>query len=335
MEIEIPAGNLLVMEYSGTARGGKGSLTGDISERYENVAVEEAGADYRMVTRVLWDADVIDPEMSPENIATNVSKVDVAELTDIVAGRKIYQQTHGLDALHQPEVTTMVGFVSPIDTVRTAVKAGFTKRVEAVRDDSERDILLVDGRNLASVVKKIDGVELGLRTFVSCLPAEAAWREIVRQGMKIGTKEAQEAFVRELQSAKTRNDADANREIDPVRPDVDAIDYWRDIDVQQKTWQWYAKQDGYPGSASDWYLDRYAQSDDYQKPEELLRRSVGVRAVFLRKQINFDTSPFRTQEKPKESMIDAANIMFEEAVATHRQIRNAIRAAVKQFDASL
>lgn len=63
------------------------------------------------------------------------------------------------------------------------MKAGFKSRVEAVRDDDEHDVLLVDGRNLNSVVETVEGVRLLMRTFVSCSPTGAAWRECSRKGV--------------------------------------------------------------------------------------------------------------------------------------------------------
>lgn len=329
--MENSGNNLLVLEYGGTARSGKGTIVSHLAARHEGVATEETGADYRMVTRVLLDEGVIDPQMAPIDIVNKVNDVGSGNLTDIVASRNVYQQMSGLEKLYETDVSTTVASVSPVEIVRKAVKAGFTKRIEAVRDSGDHEILLVDGRNLKPVIDKIDGVELGMRTFVSCNPSEGAWREVSRQGIEIGTKESQVAFVSAYEAIESRNRADANRAVDPVRPDANAIDYWYDFAVQRNTREWYARQEGHEGSADEWFLGEFGVENPKRKERELLRRSVGALAYTTMKQIKFETDCFRTHEQPKEAMLEAANITFEEAVVVHRYFKDAIRAALELF----
>src|SRR5687768_12718736 len=113
MNMENSGNNLLVIEYSGTARSGKGTIVSHLAARHEGVATEETGADYRMVTRVLLDEGAIDPQMTPAEIADRVNGVGAADLTSIVASRNTYQQINGLEKLYETDVSTTVASVSP------------------------------------------------------------------------------------------------------------------------------------------------------------------------------------------------------------------------------
>ncbi len=95
---------LLVFEYSGTARSGKGSIVNYIAERYTGVATEETGADYRVVTHTLLNEGLLTPDMTPDVLAQRIGQYSIAELSDIVAARPQIVEEHGLDSFYASEV---------------------------------------------------------------------------------------------------------------------------------------------------------------------------------------------------------------------------------------
>lgn len=62
---------------------------------------------------------------------------------------------NGNDALYTPEVNRIVGFVSPFEIVRAAVKDGFSKRVMKHVNNPDTQLLFVDGRNLSPVINRL------------------------------------------------------------------------------------------------------------------------------------------------------------------------------------
>lgn len=297
---------LLVLEFDGTGRSGKGTIVADTAAKHEGVATEETGGDYRVVTKVLLDSERIDPEMSKDTIQGIVGKLGVDEIAEIVAARPAIVSEHGLESLYVSSVGSTVSSISPIASVRKAVKAGFRKRVEAVVADDDHNILLVDGRNLKEVVRQIPETTLVLSTFTSCLPIEAAMREIARRGTE--TPDTFEVIYDEIEK---RNRDDAQRTIDPVKPQDGALDYWYDQTALQFTIA-RATQLYYGGDETEAVRQMFSPSREFT---DVPRYGVAALAMLSGKQIHFDTTYFRNYEKPKEAMLEAANIMFEEALA--------------------
>src|SRR3989344_8804719 len=153
---------LQVFEYNGTARSGKGSMVAWLSEVHPEVATDETGADYRALTYCLLGDEFIDPGMGTEDIAKAITKLSVVSLSEYVASRRSVEAERGKEVLYSPDVSSLVHHVAPLEVVRSAVKKGFSKRVEEVRDNDEHSILLVDGRNLTPVIKGIEGTDLVL-----------------------------------------------------------------------------------------------------------------------------------------------------------------------------
>jgi len=306
------AAPLLVFEYGGTGRSGKGSIVQHLANTHPGVVSDETGADYRALTRTLITDEVISPDMPGEVIAKEISSIDDNVLTEMVANRKALVETVGLASLYEPDVQGLVASVSPLINVRKAVKAGFAQRVRAVRD-SEAEVLLVDGRTLAPIIEKIRGTRLVLRTFVSCYPAEAALREVERQGLEIGSPEGRTVWESSYGLVMARNEADATRTIDPVRPDADAIDYWADQVVLEQTIQDYMRTNGVTEKADalmQMFPNRHADMSDYP------RTGAATFAVNSGRQLHFNTTPFRgyTECDPREAMLDAATVMFDETL---------------------
>lgn len=276
---------LLVAEYGGTPRSGKGTIVGHLGKR-EGVATDETGADYRAITRALIEEGKIEPDMPEEEVRRRMANASFELLTHLAASRKDIVEKYGFDSLYEPDVQGLVHHIAKGATARKAVKEGFKRRVELVRDDDEHSVLAVDGRNLSAVIDTIEGTRLFMRTFVSTTPLEATWRECLRKGISLESEEAKRIFQKTVEREKD----DANRALDPVKPEDDAIEYW--------------------------YDQRLEQRDDSPRGRAI-RLGAGALAAVHGQQIHFDTTYFRAIEAdPKEArslMLEAADRMFTEA----------------------
>lgn len=313
---------LEVFEYGGTARSGKGTIVAWLSEMHPEVATDETGADYRSVTLCLLNEGILEVGMNEDAITAAVQKVSLGALTDFAARRKEVENEFGTDALYAPKVGDIVGDVSPLDSVRKAVKKGFTKRVETVRDNDDHSILLVDGRNLGPVIEAISGTELVLKTFVYCHPIEAARRECLRDGLMPNTSEWDQAFEKHYDSIVKRNNKDKNRDNDPVKPDQNNIDYWKSSDLTNSTIDLYARF-LFDGDKTQAMQKMFDADRDYT---DIPRVGAGMKAFAQKRQIYFDTTPFASYQYPgsKHAMLLAANTMFEEAVRSQQILRGTV-----------
>jgi cytidylate kinase len=301
---------LQVIECGGTARSGKGTMVADYAKRHDSIATEETGADYRTVAKHLLMEGKIEPSMPAELIHQRAAALGSKALTEVVASRRELVATYGSESLYAPDVSGIVANVSPVPEVRTAVKSGFIKRVEAVRDSDNYRALLVDGRNLGPVVDKIAGTELIMRTFVSCVPLEAAWRDCERRGIVLDSTEGKAELMKTLQLVGERNTADAERKIDPVKPDAKAIDYWGDDACFGYTLRTLASERGHE---DPWKLASKVFSK-YREFTDISRLGVGYLACETGRQVHFETTYFRNYEDPKGSMLQASARMFDEAL---------------------
>lgn len=299
---------LLVAEYSGTARSGKGSVVGHLAEKYPHVACDETGADYRAVTKTLLLEGSLERGMAEDNVRHALGRVSFTALSGMAANRHELVAEYGLEALYQSDVSELVSLVSPLSEVRSAVKAGFKSRVEAVRDDDEHDVLLVDGRNLNSVVETIEGTRLLMRTFVSCQPIEAAWRECSWKGIDLSSEEGKTI----LQTVSERNRNDATRTNDPVAPEADAIEYWYDDPAFYEAVRQCA--DEFCGGDFDQALEKYfrAPAKEYERTTKI---GAGTLAAISGRQVHFDTTLFRAHHSSRDAMLDAGEQMLNEALS--------------------
>ncbi len=307
MAIRTPNNPLLVFEYGGTARSGKGTIVADIAERHDGIRVEETGADYRVVAYSLLDLGEIEATMPDGEIQRILGRYSVGSLAEIVADRPSIVSKNGLDVLYSQDVTEAVSRVSPIRHVRTAVKNGFIKRVRAVAQDETAQILLVDGRNLASVIRDVDEAELVMRTFVRCQNVEAARREVERSG-----RTDPQAFREFYTNISERNRRDAERELDPVKAADNALEYWSA--TRHETMLGIARVEGI--DLNEAFAKHWPDDSGYVR---VLMKGIGTLAVQTDQQIDFETSPYRFFEgSPKKRMLDAANTMFIEGYEAYR-----------------
>lgn len=299
---------LAVAECGGVARSGKGTIVAHYATHRAGVATEETGADYRLTTKDLLVKGKLEPGMPPEVVQKQVAAVGAKAIEEVVANRKELVAQYGHDSLYAPDVTDVVGDVSPITIVRKAVKAGFIKRVKAVRDSGKYQALLVDGRNLAPVVAQVPGTKLILSTFISCYPVEAALRDCARRKIDVKTEAGQAAFQETLRLIQKRNARDASRTNDPVRPAENAIDYWNDQTSLEETLHSIATD---RGVADHW--DLLALFSDGREFTDITRRGVGRRAHQTGRQVHLDTTCFRSYDDPKGDMLIATTAILDEA----------------------
>lgn len=296
-----------VIEYSGTPRSGKGSIVGHLASKYEGVAVEEAGADYRVLTRHLLEEKILEEGMPIDQVAKRVEVLGLTSLTDILSEKAAILDEYGHESLYEQDVADLVGMVAPNPDVQEAVNTGFGQRVEGVIQSGESQILLVDHRNSVPVIRAIPAARLVMRTFVSCMPIEAAWRECARQGIELGSED----FMDVYHAIVERSELDANRKIDPVIPDEYAIDYWYDQTVFDMTTRRIADL-LYEG---DYWRAVKESFSGFREFTDVLRHGAGTKAIQTGRQIKFDTTPFREFVlDPKADMLRAARIMFDEAL---------------------
>lgn len=271
-----PAANreLLVFEYNGTARSGKGTIVSYLAKRHSQVTVEETGVDYRAIARWLLSTERVNQAMTEPEVIAVVESLGLQALTQVVASRADITSQFGAKSFYSHDVNELVATVAKVKLSRQAVKAGFKRRVEAVRDKAEFKILLVDGRDLAKVLASVNNARLLLRTFVTCTVAEAARRECLRAGIAPDSQAGKDIF----RSIDKRTQADALRELDPVKPDIDALDYWH--------------------------------------PQPLVDRAeIGALAARTNRQVYFDTAKFVDYPDSKSAMCEAAEQMFLSALS--------------------
>lgn len=246
-----------------------------------------------------------------------LKKLALGTLIDLAERRAEIEEVHGKDALYTDELGSVLPHVAEYEKVRKAVKGGFKRRVEAVRDAGEHRILLVDGRNLGSIIQTIVGTRLVMRTFLYCSPTEAARRECLRAGLEEGTPEWLKAYEKSHDGIVKRNRADKNRELDPVIPEPNNINYWTSSTLVDETARSLAALIFDGNRAAALYHMATADPDLRSVP----RTGAGYMAVRQGRQVYFDTSPFASYDYPGslQSMLQAANTMFTEAVRA-RQI---------------
>lgn len=293
---------LWVIESNGAPRSGKGTINAALAESFPDGAQDETGADYRSATLGMLDEHVIDPEMPDEVIEKNVVNLGAERISSYVALRYEITKERGEKALHTPVINDVVPRIGKIGLVRTAVKAGFSRRVTSVVNDPDVNLLFVDGRNLSPIIEKIEGASILLRLFVDCQPHTAALREAARQGIDLSSTDSDEWFQQTKASIKSRKLQDEQRKLDAVKPDEDAIRYWHNDDVMSETVAYLALTRALSmGVAARLINDGGFRVDG--------RFGAGAKAVAENRQVYLDTS-----EIGKEKMVSIARRMVEEAL---------------------
>lgn len=285
-----------VLDFTGTARSGKGTITKHLYNLDPERSLRfETGIEYRRATYELVNAGVISADMSDIEISQKICEI---EEFDTIASSEDPED----EKLYSDILTSLVSKVASSQNIRAYVKCRFIERVEIARDNPEIKTVITDGRNLASLLVGIPEVKLLISTFVTCSPTEMKLRECARLGINSDSIEAK-VLMERLQRS---NKEDASRPIDPVKPNVDAIDYWHFTDFDEPT-------------LSD--IDRigaeYAKTaEEAKRLFPAIRLGAGSCAVATGRQLYFDTTPFAYAPDSVAAMNISAKLMYLETKAS-------------------
>ena len=290
----------------GDPRGGKGKTAESFAETYSNVTADETGKDYRALTKALHTEGILEPGQSEGDIKQALAKIGIDQFYDLASRKQIIIDTFGDTSLYENEINTTVPIVGQMPEVRHAVKESFKTRIREMIKGNEHDILVVDGRNLTPVIESIEGIDPILRIFVSCTAEEAARRECLRQG--INPTVSPTDYERIRKDIQRRKEKDANREIDKVAPDSNAIDYWFDEKLIDATIEQLL---GLPSDSTRNFL---TSPDSYTLVQRL---GAGAVAATTRRQLVIDTSDFvEHHDYPREARLRIMHDVFEDAIGT-------------------
>ena len=135
---------LLIFEYNGTARSGKGTIVKYLAENNAQVAIEETGIDYRAITYALISYNLISPGMAGPEIAAKVESLGLDALTKIVSDRNAAANSENRKAFYGHDVNELVSSVGKVEVARRAVNQTFGAVSRRAR---------VKGSSLTSAVK--------------------------------------------------------------------------------------------------------------------------------------------------------------------------------------
>ncbi len=196
-----------VIAIDGPAASGKSSTAGLVAEQL-GWAHLDSGALYRALTLAALD-----------NIGEGWSGQKILGLADelpvrlVRVGDVFRPEVAGVDvdqAIRTDRVTRHVSALAAIPEVRTWVNTQQRRAVEA----SEGGVV-VDGRDIGTVVFP----EAPLKIFLTATPDERARRRLSQRGEVVDV----ELVRRESQALATRDAADSNRRIAPLKPAADAV----------------------------------------------------------------------------------------------------------------
>lgn len=305
--IRSPEHEMKVIESAGGPRSGKGTITKHLGHSYPGAETDETGLDYRAVTLGLLEIGTLEEGMDGHTVASIVNALDARAITDLAARRYELVASFGEKALHESRVSGIVGKVSPHDHVRHAVKSGFQKRVERQYENGT-SLLIVDGRNLAPVLREVKGVKLILRLFVDCEVPVAVKREAARNGIDLADPDNTVWYQQQFDGIMGRRNEDEIRTNDPAVPDINHIKYWYNTEIRVKTAERYALQNGLTISQAMNILT---------EPEHMrIGGRVGAGTVAYRtgRQVYYDTT-----EILEDPMKEYAKRMADEALDAHAQ----------------
>lgn len=234
-----------LVEFSGTSRSGKGTITDYLAALDEAIVVEQAGAVYRILAALLHDEGLINERMSASETVESIDRLHPAAVEEFgyLAGSAKLEDRH-----YAPDISLISTNSSSSEVFSAIAKAIFLKRVENAVNTSGVETVVVDGRNLAPILKSIRGAKLILRYFVTCSVETAAQREASR--LKIGLDSPD--FLLLFSNFSKIEETDRTKSLEPVKPDFDSINFQK----------WCGLEGG--GTSSLRKLGRYARIQDTQ-----------------------------------------------------------------------
>lgn len=296
--------------FDGDARGGKGRSVAFIEGTYDNVTSDETGQDYRSLTKLLLERRIIEAGQPEEDLRNILGSIGINHYHEFASQRDEVIGEFGHESLYEDTINKTVPLIGREPLVRQAMKHAFKERIRRMIASDRHDILIVDGRNLGPVVESVEGIDIAIRLFVSCSAEEAARRECLRQG--IDPLVSPDDYERIRQDIQLRKDRDANRPIDKVLPDNDAINYWFDETLVDAAVELYlSKEDATLSSAR--VREMIISPESYTLTERL---GAGALAAKTGRQLLIDTSNFTQHDDSLQAMLDVMHTVFKEAIET-------------------
>ncbi len=199
---------LRLIAIDGPAASGKSSTAGLVAQRL-GWAHLDSGALYRALTLAALD------NLGEGWPAQRV--VDLAERLPVrlvLAADRFRPEVAGADveeAIRGERVTRSVSTVAALPEVRTWVNTQQRLAVEACGGGG----VVVDGRDIGTIVFP----DAPLKIFLTATPDERARRRLSQRGEAVDV----ELVRRESEALATRDAADSNRQVAPLRPAADAV----------------------------------------------------------------------------------------------------------------
>ncbi len=208
-----------VIAIDGPAASGKSSTAGLVAERL-GWAHLDSGALYRALTLAALDnlgegAWGMGEGWSGQKI---VSLAEDLPVRLVLVGDEFRPEVAGVDVeepIRSDRVTRSVSVVAAIPEVRTWVNTQQRRAVEAVEVGRGSGGVVVDGRDIGTVVFP----EAPLKIFLTATPDERARRRLSQRGQAVDG----DLVRRESQALAARDAADSTRAIAPLKPASDAV----------------------------------------------------------------------------------------------------------------
>ena len=191
-----------IIALDGPAGSGKSTIAKVIAKNF-GLTYLDTGAMYRMVALYILENNIDFNNITDvENILNNI-KVDIIDDKFILNGKDVYLE------IRTPEVTKIVSPVSAIKAVRV-------KLVDLQRDISKGKKVILDGRDIGTVVFP----NADLKIFLVASPEERAKRRV----KDYASKGITEDFETVLKDILERDHTDSTRKESPLKKAEDAIE---------------------------------------------------------------------------------------------------------------
>lgn len=186
----------------GPAGAGKSTIAKIVAEKF-NLMYINTGSMYRAVTLKAMELDV-----EETNINELCKLIDTMEMH--FKNDELYLNGVNInDQITTPYISNNVSAYAGVREVRT-------KLVELMQEMSKKYDVIMDGRDIGTVVLK----DAAFKFFLTASPEERAerrYKELSEKGLKINYEEILSDIIR-------RDYLDSNREVDPLRKADDAIE---------------------------------------------------------------------------------------------------------------
>ena len=191
-----------IIALDGPAGSGKSTIAKVIAKNF-GLTYLDTGAMYRMVALYILENNIDFNNITDvENILNNI-KVDIIDDKFILNGKDVSLE------IRTPEVTKIVSPVSAIKAVRV-------KLVDLQRDISKGKKVILDGRDIGTVVFP----NANLKIFLVASPEERAKRRV----KDYASKGITEDFETVLKDILERDHTDSTRKESPLKKAEDAIE---------------------------------------------------------------------------------------------------------------